>query len=225
GAPCAGAAQRMEIALDVQFDPAGGADATVEAFVEQTTATLMRQVRVLTEPGRDLGNEIVDLPCDRQPRPAQAEVARMRPDALVLAIAWRIRANQVIRGLEQPLPVCFPANRAQPDRAYGNVVRFNSEWLTRRGGGRSFVLGGYAQPGEAPATLGRDRAFWVRLQSDANLHRRLIPVDAGCSDVPGEARWVLYRLSTRPPDADSPRPPSPPPAPCPVQDTASITRR
>ncbi|HYR12576.1 MAG TPA: hypothetical protein VEQ60_32605 [Longimicrobium sp.] len=196
GAPHAAQAQRVEIALAVEPGEAGAAAASVDAFVAQSTAAMLRQVQVLTEPGRGLGNEIVDLPCDRQPQPAEMGIARMRPDAIVTAVVWRIRANQLIERLEQPLSVCFPANRYRPDRAYHNVIRFNSEWLARRGAGRGFVLSGYAQPGEAPATLGRDRAFWVRQESGANLQRRLVPVDAGCSDVPGEARWVHYVLST-----------------------------
>lgn len=205
GTPASVDAQRIDIALAVQpveADPA----ASVDAFVTQTTAALMQQVRVLTEPGRELGDDIIDLPCDRQPQPAEMATARMRPEAIVLAVIWRIRANQLIRRLEQPLSVCFPANRARPDRNFANVVRFNSEWLARRGGARGFVLSGYVQPGEAPATLGRDRAVWVRQESGANLHRRLVPVNAGCSDVPGEARWVHYVLSTEPPGR------APPPA-------------
>jgi hypothetical protein len=212
-APDAGRAQQVEMALAVESREAGAAAASVDAFVAQSAAAMMRQVQVLTEPGREAGNGIVDLPCDRQPQPAEMGIARMRPDAIVTAVVWRIRANQLIERLEQPLSVCFPANRYRPDRAYHNVIRFNSEWLARRGAGRGFVLSGYAQPGEAPATLGRDRAFWVRQESGANLQRRLVPVDAGCSEVPGEARWVHYVLSTERPGAGSgstaPRPATP----------------
>jgi hypothetical protein len=196
GAPNAAGAQRVEVALAVE-PREGRAAASVNTFVAQSADALMQQVRVLTEPGRELGNGIIDLPCERQPQPAEMGVARMRPDAIVTAVIWRIRANQVTRLLEQPLSVCFPPNLAQPSRAYRNVIRFNSEWLARRGGGRSFVLNGYVQPGEAPATLGRDRALYVRQASSANLHRRLVPVNAGCSDVLGEPRWVHYVLSTQ----------------------------
>ncbi len=215
GAPCTADAQRMELALTLQSGDVGAATASVDALLDDATAAMIRQVRVATEPGRQLGNEIIDLPCNRQPQPAETGVARMRPEAILTAIAWRIRANQVIERLEQPLAVCFPANRAEPDRAYRNVIRFNSEWLARRGGRRSFVLSGYAQPGEAPTTLGRDRAFWVRQESGANLHRRLIPVNAGCSDTPGEARWVHYVLSTERPAAREAAPAARRAAPCP----------
>lgn len=213
-APHAVQAQQVKIALAVDSVAAA---ASVNAFVTETAATLMRQVQVLTEPGRELGNEIIDLPCNRQPQPAEMGVARMRPEAIVTAVIWRIRANQVIERLEQPLSVCFPANHAVPDRAYRNVVRFNSEWLARRGRGASFVLSGYAQPGEAPVTLGRDRAFWVRQESGANLHRRLVPMNAGCSDVPGEARWVHYVLSMERPGPGAASTAARPSAPCLLQ--------
>lgn len=192
-APSAAGAQRMAA---VPSDASGGAAASVDALLDLTTASLLAQVRMLSEPGREVGDEIIRLPCDRQPQPAETGIARMRPEGIVTAVAWRIRASQTIRRLEQPLSVCFPAGRAQPDRAWRNVIRFNSEWLARHGG--SFVLSGYTQPGEAPATLGRDRALWVRQESGANLHRRLHPLNAGCSSVPGEARWVHYVLSTQP---------------------------
>lgn len=200
GAPCTARAQRMEVALALQPRDDAAA-ASVDALLDDATAAMIRQVRVATEPGRELSNAIVDLPCNRQPQPAETGIARMRPEAILTAIAWRIRANQLIEQLDQPLAVCFPANRAEPDRAYRNVILFNSEWLASRGGRRSFVLSGYAQPGESPTTLGRDRAFWVRQESGANLQRRLIPVNAGCSDTPGEARWVHYVLSTERPAA------------------------
>lgn len=203
--PSAAGAQRIAA---MQSDASGGAAASVDALLDQTTASLMAQVRVLTEPGREVGNDIIHLPCDRQPQPAETGIARMRPEGILTAAAWRIRASQTIRRLEQPLSVCFPAHRAQPDRAWRNVIRFNSEWMARHGG--TFVLSGYTQPGEAPATLGRDRALWVRQESGANLHRRLRPANAGCSSVPGEARWVHYVLSTRP----EPSPAAPRPAAC-----------
>jgi hypothetical protein len=214
GAPCTAEAQRMEFALALQPRDDAAA-ASVDAMLDDAAAAMIRQVRVATEPGRALGNAIVDLPCNRQPQPAETGIARMRPEAILTAIAWRIRANQVIVQLEQPLAVCFPANRAEPDRAYRNVILFNSEWLASRGGRRSFVLSGYAQPGESPTTLGRDRAFWVRQESGANLQRRLIPVNAGCSDTPGEARWVHYVLSTERPAAQQAAPTARPAAPCP----------
>ena len=215
GAPCTARAQRMEVALALQPREGGAVAASVDALLDDATAAMIRQVRVATEPGRALVDEIIDLPCNRQPQPAETGVARMRPEGIVTAIAWRIRANQVIEQLEQPLAVCFPSNHAEPDRAYRNVIRFNSEWLARRGGRRSFVLSGYAQPGESPTTLGRDRALWVRQESGANLHRRLIPINAGCSDTPGEARWVHYVLSTERPAAQGAAPAVHRAAPCP----------
>lgn len=207
-APAPARAQRIAIAPSAGSGEPAASAASVDALLDQTTAVLMEQVRVLTEPGRDLGDETISQPCDRQLQPPQMGVARMRPDAVLSAAFWRIRANQTIARLQQPLSVCFPSNRDLPDRAYLNVIRFNSEWLARRGGGRTFVLAGYAQRGESSATLGRDRAISVRQGSDANLHPRLIPVDAGCSDVPGVARWVHYVLTPRPG-------PAPRPTPCP----------
>lgn len=198
-APAPVHAQRIAIAPSFQTaDPAAASAVSVDALLDQSTAALMEQVRMLTEPGRGLGNETVHRPCATQPQAPEMAIARMRPDAPFTAAVWRVRAWQAIHGLNQPLPVCFVPNRDEPDRGYRNVIRFNADWLARQGRGRSYVLRGYTYSGESPATLGHDRARFVCRASGANLQPRLIPENGGPSGVEGDARWVHYDIPTRP---------------------------
>lgn len=171
------------------------------SLVEDGAQALLAQVRVLTEPGRDLSDNAVDLPCDRQPQSPELAVAQQRPEAIVTRAFWEIRARRAIEALQAPLPVCFAPGRAEPDRMFQNVVRFNSEWLSAQGRAHlRFVLSGYAAPGEDAARqppLGQQRASWVRLGSGANVQRRLTVQDGGVSQEVGRARWVEYILPGR----------------------------
>lgn len=190
-APRPGEAQRIGVAPAVQYTAADPLD----DYVAESTGALLRQVRVLTEPGGDLGDEAVRAPCDSLVAEPELDVARARPDALFAAAAWLVASEWTIRTLRRPLGVCFPGNRDVLDRANRNVILFNSQWIGRHGG--SWMLCGYAHPRERTRALGGARAAVVQRGSSANLSGNLVPLNAGPSADAGKGRWVQYHPRPR----------------------------
>jgi outer membrane protein OmpA-like peptidoglycan-associated protein len=193
--------QTLALASALLPGDGGGAPAPAASLVDDGAQALLEQVRALTAPGRDLTDDPAELPCDRQPQSPELAVAQQRPEAIVTRVFWEIRARRTIDALQAPLPVCFAAGRAEPDRVFQNVVRFNSDWLSAPGRGQlRFVLSGYAAPDESTERqppLGQQRASWVRQGSGANVQRRLTVQNGGVSPEVGRARWVEYTLSGR----------------------------
>lgn len=199
-APALGA-QGLALSPALLVAPLADEPAPAAALVHQGTQALLEQVAVLTEPGRELPDDPVDLPCDRQAQSPELALAQDRPDLLLWRAVWEYRARRTIEALEAPLPICFPADQHEPDRTFQNVITFNSQWLSRPEHRHlSFVLNGYAAPRESATrqpVLGEQRANGVRLRSGANLQRRLTVRNGGVSGELGKARWVEYVLTER----------------------------
>lgn len=197
-APAALRAQQLRVSPTLASLSAAGGTASLDALLDEGTAALVEQVRVLTEPGQTADAvPAADLPCGEQPIDRVTQVASERPIGLLSRAAWEVWAWRTLRRLHQPLPVCFPAGRVRPDRMFENVIRFNSDWMSsEHGRGGRYRLLGFAAVREDSA-LARQRASWVVGVSDPWVRPRLTPASGGRSQEIGVARWVRYEPRAR----------------------------